>query len=96
MRLLYIVTYDVCDDKRLRQVFKLMRGYGDHLQLSVFRCELSRMERVELMGKLAGIIKHDEDQVLFFPMGPAGGQREEQVLSIGLAYRPLSHGAVVI
>ena len=96
MRLLYIVTYDICDDKRLRQVFKLMRGHGDHLQYSVFRCELSDKERIEFMAKLSKIIKHDEDQILFFPMGPAGGQREEQVMHLGLAYTPLSHGAVVI
>lgn len=31
MRLLYIVTYDVCDARRLRRVFRLMRGYGDHI-----------------------------------------------------------------
>ncbi len=32
MRQTYIVSYDVCHPKRLRKVFKLMRGYGDHLQ----------------------------------------------------------------
>lgn len=96
MRLLYIVTYDVREDKRLRLVFKLMRGYGDHLQYSVFRCELSDRERIELITRLSKVIKHDEDQILFFPMGPAGGQREEQVISVGLAYEPISHCALVI
>lgn len=96
MRLLYIVTYDVRDEKRLRLVFKLMRGYGDHLQYSVFRCELSDRERIELIARLAKVIKHDKDQILFFPMGPAGGQREEQVISVGVTYEPLLHGAVVI
>jgi len=28
---LYLVTYDICDPKRLRKVYRLMRGYGDHL-----------------------------------------------------------------
>jgi CRISPR-associated protein Cas2 len=37
MRQGYIVTYDVCNPKRLRKVFKTMQGYGEHLQLSVFR-----------------------------------------------------------
>jgi CRISPR-associated protein Cas2 len=53
MRLLYVVTYDISDKKRLRKVFRLMRGYGDHLQLSVFRCELSGVERFELLVSLA-------------------------------------------
>jgi len=34
MRSSYLVTYDIADDKRLRQVFQTMRGYGDHLQFS--------------------------------------------------------------
>jgi CRISPR-associated protein Cas2 len=95
-RLLYVAAYDIRDDKRLRRVFKIMRGYGDHMQYSVFRCELSDRERVELMAKLARIIKHDMDQVLFFPLGPAGGDRETGVHSVGLPYRQVSHGAVVI
>jgi CRISPR-associated protein Cas2 len=52
MRQTYIVTYDVCDPKRLRRVFKTLKGYGDHLQLSVFRCELSHRELVELRARL--------------------------------------------
>jgi CRISPR-associated protein Cas2 len=96
MRLLYVVTYDIRDDARLRRVFKLMRGHGDHLQYSVFRCELSDRERVELMSKLAEVIKHDEDQVLLFPLGPAGGQREVNVHTVGVAYTPAMRSAVVV
>ncbi len=88
MRLLYIVAYDVTDDKRWRKVFKLMQGYGDHLQYSVFRCELSDRERVELIEKLTKVVKHDEDQVLFFPLGPASGMNEQRVYAVGLAYAP--------
>ena len=96
MRHLYIVTYDVCDDKRLRRVFKTLRGYGDHLQYSVFRCELSDKERVELVAKLGDEVKHDEDQILLFPLGPAGGAREQEVFALGLPYAPVSAAAVVI
>jgi len=96
MRTLYVVTYDICDDKRLRAVFRLMRGYGDHMQYSVFRCELSDLERVELVAKLSERINHNEDQVLFFPLGPAGGVREGEVTAVGKAYAPAEHGAVVI
>ena len=39
---LYIVTYDIADDKRWRAVFKLMHGYGEWMQLSVFQCRLTR------------------------------------------------------
>ncbi|MBI2190453.1 MAG: CRISPR-associated endonuclease Cas2 [Planctomycetes bacterium] len=96
MRTLYIVTYDVCDDKRLRRVFKTMRGYGDHLQDSVFRCELSERERIELVERLTREVKHDEDQVLFFPLGPAGGVHEQGVSYVGRSYSPSLKVAVVV
>lgn len=96
MRLLYIATYDICDPKRLRKVFTLMRGYGDHLQFSVFRCELTDRERAELMAKLNAELKHDEDQVLFFPLGPAGGLKESGVYYVGRPYQAVDHCAIVI
>src|SRR5438132_1533207 len=71
MRNTYIVCYDICDPKRLRDVFKTMRGWGDHLQLSVFECRLTRADLVTLRAELAEIIDHREDQVLFVDLGPA-------------------------
>ncbi len=96
MRLLYIVTYDICDDKRLRAVFRLMRGYGEHMQYSVFRCELTELERMELIAQLTDTINMNEDQVLFFPMGPAGGERETGIYAVGKPYQAVDHEAVVI
>jgi len=96
MRTLFLVAYDVRDPKRLRAVFKIMRGHGDHLQYSVFRCELSERERAELMTKLGEKIKPSEDQVLLVPLGPAGGQREVQIYALGQPYVASVHEAVVI
>ena len=45
MRNVYLVTYDIRDDRRLRAVFKVMSGFGQHVQYSVFRCELSPANR---------------------------------------------------
>ncbi len=95
-RLLYIVTYDVRDDRRLRRVFRLMRGYGDHVQYSVFRCELSARERAELMIKLADVLKPSEDQALLFPLGPAGGTREQGIYHVGLPYEPTDHSPIIV
>lgn len=69
MRRDYIVTYDISDPKRLRLVFRIMLGFGDHIQLSVFRCALSANERQRLMEKLHKTIHHGEDQVLFVELG---------------------------
>jgi CRISPR-associated protein Cas2 len=96
MRQTYIVTYDICDPKRLRGVFKLMRGYGDHLQLSVFRCELSRQELAELKKRLGDKIHNDEDQVLFVDVGPADGRAEDAITALGQPYVGPQRVAIVV
>ena len=96
MKTLYIVAYDIVDDRRWRKVFKLMCGYGDRIQYSVFRCALSDRERVMLIEKLAEAIKHSEDQVLFFPLGPVGGVDEQRVYAVGRPYQPVRQGAVIV
>ena len=45
MRTTYLVCYDITDDKRLRRVFKTCKNYGDHLQYSVFECDLNPKEK---------------------------------------------------
>jgi CRISPR-associated protein Cas2 len=42
---LFIVTYDISDQRRWRRVFEAMHGYGEWIQLSVFQCRLSRRRR---------------------------------------------------
>lgn len=96
MRQAYIVTYDVCDPKRLRKVFVIMKGAGVHLQLSVFRCELSAMEVVTLRDKLGRAINHHEDQVLFIDMGPCDGRGKTAIHHVGKPYIPPERTAIII
>jgi CRISPR-associated protein Cas2 len=96
VRQTYIVTYDISHPKRLRKVFKLMKGYGEHLQLSVFRCELSHRSLVELRTRLGGIIHYDQDQVLFVDVGPEEGRGGSSISGLGRAYQAPEQRAVVV
>ena len=96
MRQAYIVTYDIASDARLRQVYKLMRGHGEHLQLSVFRCELSGTEVIELKARLGEIIHHERDQVLFVDLGPSEGRAATCISALGRAYTPPERRALII
>ncbi|HEX2100284.1 MAG TPA: CRISPR-associated endonuclease Cas2, partial [Candidatus Synoicihabitans sp.] len=60
MRHTYIVSYDISDPKRLRKVFRACQDYGNHLQYSVFECDLNATEKVEFESRLKSII-HQED-----------------------------------
>jgi CRISPR-associated protein Cas2 len=86
MRTTYLVCYDIRDDKRLRRVFKTCKDYGEHLQYSVFECDLSPMEKARLEAALAALIKHDEDQVLFVALGPAEGRGDRVITALGQPY----------
>lgn len=85
MRTRWLVTYDISDPARLRRVYKTLRGYGDWLQLSVFRCELSKRERVVLQRLLEEQIHHGADQVLFVDLGPAEGRGGDAIEAVGRA-----------
>lgn len=74
MRRLFIVAYDISDPKRLRRVFRTLKGYGEHLQLSVFRCDLTPSQRLRLAARLRDTIHPMEDQVMFVDLGPTGGR----------------------
>jgi len=65
----YLVAYDICDPARLRRVYQIMRGFGDHLQYSVFRCAMTHRERVQLVAKLSEVIHHRQDQVMLVDLG---------------------------
>jgi CRISPR-associated protein Cas2 len=92
---LYIVTYDIGDDKRWRKVFKLMHGYGHWLQLSVFQCRLTARRRAELARRLEELINNNADHVLILDLGPAD-KVDPHVESLGKVFESVKRAAVVI
>ena len=86
MRITYLVCYDIADDKRLRRVFKLCKNHGDHLQFSVFECDLSATEKVRFEAALKDIIDSTKDQVMFVRLGPAEGRGDRVISAIGIPY----------
>lgn len=65
----YLVTYDISCPKRWRKVYETMHGFGEHVQLSVFRCDLTPPRLVRLKSALENLIHHLEDQVLIVKLG---------------------------
>jgi CRISPR-associated protein Cas2 len=97
MRSCYIVSYDISDAKRLRRVFRTMRGFGEPLQYSVFRCILSPSERILLLEALTPLINQREDQVLLINLGPADGRAGESIETLGRAMKSeLERIAVIV
>jgi len=96
MRQRYVVTYDIADPRRLRRVFKLLKGYGTHLQLSVFSCDLTELTLVQLKASLSSAIHATDDAVLFIDIGPSEGRGMESFECIGRATVPPPRGPRIV
>jgi CRISPR-associated protein Cas2 len=63
----HLVSYDVRDPKRLRQVAKLLESYGTRVQYSVFRCRLDGEALERLHWQLSQVME-DVDDLLVIPL----------------------------
>jgi len=79
-RTLYVIAYDIPDDRRRTKVHRVLSGFGKWTQYSLFECYLSDKELVKLRGKLDKVLKGDEDSVRFYHICKAC---EEKVETIG-------------
>lgn len=92
---LFIVTYDISSPKRWRRVFRLMKGYGRWIQLSVFQCRLTARRRADMAAAIETLIKRDEDHVLIIDVGDAD-RVDPQVESIGRTFSAIRREAIVV
>ncbi len=92
---LSVVAYDIGEPRRWRRVFKLMNGYGEWLQLSVFQCRLTRRRRAELATALNALINHNQDHVLILDLGDVE-RVDLRVLSLGKPYEPVVREPVIV
>lgn len=69
MRRRYLVAYDVSDAGRLRRTFRVMNGFGDAVQYSVFVCDLSDVERQLMRERLSAVINLKLNRVLIVDLG---------------------------
>lgn len=93
---LYIVTYDIADQKRWRAVYGLMNGYGEWVQLSVFQCRLSRKRHAEMLATMDEIIDSKDDHVVVIDVGSAENVRP-RVVSLGKStFEPVQREPVIV
>lgn len=59
----YVVAYDIPDDRRRLRVAKLLEGYGERVQYSVFECVLTPRQFERLWEEIGRRIDGAEDSV---------------------------------
>jgi len=95
MRKRYLIAYDVSDDKRRTTIFKALMGNGDHVQFSVFICQLSDVELARLKGTLVESVNARQDQVVILDLGPADSDLASTLECLGKAYLPPARVMVI-
>lgn len=74
-----IVSYDIADDRRRLKVMKLMEGYGEHVQESVFECDLEPGVYRKMAQRLNALIDLKADNVRLYHLCGPDAQRIEQL-----------------
>lgn len=65
----YLIAYDIAHPRRLRLTCKVMEGYGDRLQYSVFLCDLSGAELAQWERDIRPILDLSEDSIVIIDLG---------------------------
>jgi CRISPR-associated protein Cas2 len=60
----YLICYDIRDPKRWRKVHQLLKGYGETLQYSIFRCRLTQRDREKLRWEIEKILTQDDSLLI--------------------------------
>ncbi len=96
MRRCYLVCYDIREPKRLRHVHKVMKGYGEPWQYSVFFCVLRDIDRVRMQSDLENEMNLKEDQALILELGEDETASRQAATTIGQSLPKQNGGTLVI
>lgn len=92
---LYLVTYDIRSPRRWRRIFRVMKGYGEWLQLSVFQCRLSPMRHAELISLLMPILNLRVDHLILIDLGRAD-KVKPKVVSLGKDFTTVEREPIIV
>ena len=63
---LYVIAYDIPNDRRRTKVHKILSGFGRWTQFSLFEAWLTDKELIALRGKLDLHLNREQDSVRFY------------------------------
>ena len=64
----FVVSYDVVNDRRRARLHKLLKGYGQRVQRSVFECILDAAAVSSMKEKIHEVIDSKTDSVRYYAL----------------------------
>lgn len=65
---LYLICYDIVDDRRRTKISKQLEAYGLRVQKSVFEAVLTQNQYDKLQKILLKLLNDKQDQLRFYPL----------------------------
>lgn len=82
-RTLYIIAYDISDDRRLAKVHYFLKSFATGGQKSVYECYLTDSELQKVINKLEILIHPFEDRIHIFTL-----DGRSKTHTLGIAIQP--------
>jgi CRISPR-associated protein Cas2 len=64
----WVIAYDIPDDRRRTKLAKILEGFGDRMQWSVFEILATGDDFLDLCRKITAVIEPQEDAVRLYPL----------------------------
>lgn len=74
MSRMWMVAYDISDDRIRDQVREILKDSGNRVQYSIFECRLPDSDQARLQKELAGLIE-ECDSIRWYPLCVWCGER---------------------
>ncbi len=65
---LYLISYDIREDRIRTRAANLLKDFGDRVQKSVFECRLSARDLNTLENALTALTDPKTDSILIYPL----------------------------
>jgi CRISPR-associated protein Cas2 len=77
--MLYLVAYDIPNDRRRTRLHKALCGFGKWTQFSLFECFLNDKELILMRSRIDELINAEEDNVRIYQLCQACQKKTETI-----------------
>lgn len=66
--MLTMICYDIADNRRRNKVTRLLEGWGERVQESVFECHITAAQHHQIIRNIATLIDAEQDKVRYYAL----------------------------
>lgn len=85
---MYLISYDITDNRIRGKIAKELSGYGQRVQYSVFECRITEQQYKELYQKLVILMQEEEEgNIRIYDIC---GKCEQKLSTVGIESREMN------